>query len=97
MNDVRIDLGAYNSLLGRAYTEIAADSRSMHKSQGFGAAERRGSVVNYFKLIAGDPAKDGHMDFAGMNEGFKQFFGTPDQPNKPTRATVQVAAAIGIG
>jgi LmbE family N-acetylglucosaminyl deacetylase len=58
VNDIRVDLGAFNPLLGRAYTEIAADSRSMHKSQGFGAAERRGSVVNYFKLIAGDPAKD---------------------------------------
>src|SRR5438128_3720918 len=37
---LRADLGAYNTVLGRAYTEIAAESRSMHKSQGFGAAER---------------------------------------------------------
>jgi len=68
-NDVRIDLGAYNPLLGRAYTEIAADSRSMHKSQGFGAAERRGSVVNYFKLIAGDPAKDDLFEGVDLSWG----------------------------
>jgi LmbE family N-acetylglucosaminyl deacetylase len=55
-NDVKIDLGTYNPLLGRAYSEIAAESRSQHKSQGFGAAERRGTIINYFKQLAGDPA-----------------------------------------
>jgi len=53
---LRVDLGTYNTLLGRAYTEIAAVSRSQHKSQGFGSAERRGSIINYFDLRAGDPA-----------------------------------------
>jgi LmbE family N-acetylglucosaminyl deacetylase len=56
--EIAVDLGAYNALLGRSYTEIAGQSRSMHKSQGFGAAERRGSWLNDFKLIAGDPAKE---------------------------------------
>lgn len=53
---LKVDLGTYNVLLGRAYTEIAAESRSQHKSQGFGSAERRGSVINYLDLKAGDPA-----------------------------------------
>ncbi len=53
---VAVDLGAYNALLGRSYTEIAAQSRSMHKSQGFGSAERRGSWVNDFQLVRGDKA-----------------------------------------
>ena len=39
---VKIDLGAYSPLLGRSFTEIAGAARSMHKSQGFGAPERRG-------------------------------------------------------
>jgi len=56
-NSLRIDLGAYNRQLGRAYTEIAAESRSQHKSQGFGSAERRGTLLNYFDLRGGDPAK----------------------------------------
>jgi LmbE family N-acetylglucosaminyl deacetylase len=53
---LKVDIGAFNPLLGRAYTEIAAESRSQHKSQGFGAAERRGSFLNYFDLLAGEPA-----------------------------------------
>ncbi len=53
---ISADLGAYNALLGRSYTEIAALSRSMHKSQGFGSAERRGTWLNDFRNIAGAPA-----------------------------------------
>jgi LmbE family N-acetylglucosaminyl deacetylase len=53
---LRVDLGTYNSLLGRAYTEIAAESRSQHKSQGFGSAERRGTLLNYYDHRGGEPA-----------------------------------------
>ena len=59
---LRVDLGAYNTVLGRAYTEVAAESRSMHKSQGFGAAERRGTLINYFDVLAGAPATDDLFD-----------------------------------
>lgn len=55
-DNLRIDLGEYNPLLGRAYTEIAAESRTQHKSQGFGSAERRGSVINYLEPRGGPPA-----------------------------------------
>jgi len=54
---LRLDVGTYNATLGRSYTEIAAESRSQHKSQGFGSAERRGSLLNYFDQLDGDPAK----------------------------------------
>ncbi|MCA1591640.1 MAG: PIG-L family deacetylase [Acidobacteria bacterium] len=58
-NLASVDVGTYSPLLGKSYTEIAALSRSMHKSQGFGSAERRGSAPNYFTLLAGDtPGKD---------------------------------------
>src|SRR5206468_596273 len=53
---LRADLGSFNPLLGRAYTEIAAESRSQHKSQGFGSAERRGTTINYFDQLDGAPA-----------------------------------------
>jgi LmbE family N-acetylglucosaminyl deacetylase len=53
---VSIDVGTYNQLLGESYSEIAALSRSMHKSQGFGAMPRRGQQLDYFNLLAGDPA-----------------------------------------
>ena len=42
--------------------------------------------------LVGVPSKDGHMDSAGMNEAYKTYFGTADQPAKPARVTVQVAA-----
>jgi LmbE family N-acetylglucosaminyl deacetylase len=51
-----VDVGTYNQLLGKSYSEIAASSRSMHKSQGFGAMPRRGRQLDYFNLLAGAPA-----------------------------------------
>lgn len=53
---LRVDVGAFSPLLGKSYTEIAGESRSQHKSQGFGAPERRGTRFDGFQLVAGDPA-----------------------------------------
>jgi LmbE family N-acetylglucosaminyl deacetylase len=53
-----VDVGGYDPLLGVSYTEFAGRSRSMHKSQGFGAAEVRGPAMEYLKFVKGDrPAK----------------------------------------
>jgi LmbE family N-acetylglucosaminyl deacetylase len=51
---LKLDVGGYNPLLGKSYGEIAAESRSMHKSQGFGSARQRGESFEYFKPIKGD-------------------------------------------
>ncbi len=70
---VTTDLGGYNPLLGRAYTEIAGESRSQHKSQGFGAAERRGPAPNVFEYRAGDSA---HVEiFDGVNTTWSRLPG----------------------
>jgi enamine deaminase RidA (YjgF/YER057c/UK114 family) len=53
-----------------------------------------GDVVQMHVFMAADPAKGGKLDFDGMNQAYDQFFGTAQQPNKPTRATVQVAALV---
>lgn len=53
---IKLDLGTYNNLLGMSYTEIAALSRSMHKSQGFGATGRRGENLNHFLSLGGESA-----------------------------------------
>jgi enamine deaminase RidA (YjgF/YER057c/UK114 family) len=45
-------------------------------------------------FLAGDPAKGGLMDLDGWNAAYSQFFGTPEQPNRPVRATVQVAHLV---
>src|SRR5256884_6478012 len=49
------EAGDYNPLLGKAYTEIAAASISMHKSQGVGGLPRRGARKEYFKPLKGQP------------------------------------------
>jgi len=48
---LKMDVNAYNPLLGVSCGELAADSRSMHKSQGFGVARTRGPILEYFKLL----------------------------------------------
>ena len=51
---VSANLGSYNPLLGKSYTEIAAISRSMHKSQGFGSSGWRANRFDYFLPLVGD-------------------------------------------
>ncbi len=52
-------------------------------------------VIKLTVFVAGDPALGGKMDFAGFNDGYKQFFGTAENPNLVARSTVQVAALAG--
>ncbi|MGN6179625.1 MAG: PIG-L family deacetylase [Mucilaginibacter sp.] len=61
----KIDVGVYNPILGKGYGEIAAESRSNHKTQGFGSAKQRGQAFEYFKTILGDAPKTDLMD--GVN------------------------------
>ena len=50
----KIDCGVYNAILGKSYGEMAAESRSRHKSQGFGVPAQRGKNIEYFKLLKGE-------------------------------------------
>ncbi len=54
-----------------------------------------GDVFKMTVFVAGDPKLGGKMDFAGMNEGFRQYFLTADNPVTVARSTVQVAALAG--
>lgn len=54
-----LDVGAYDARLGLGYGELAALSRSQHKSQGFGVPGERGVLTERFVTVAGSrPAKD---------------------------------------
>jgi LmbE family N-acetylglucosaminyl deacetylase len=53
---LKVDVGTYNPSLGQSYTEIAAASRSMHKSQGFGTSGTRGTSIEYLQHIKGPKA-----------------------------------------
>jgi hypothetical protein len=70
---VSIDVGAYSPLLGKSFTEIAGEGRSMHKSQGMGASQNRGEALNYFLHTAGDTAKKDLFD--GINTGWSRIKG----------------------
>lgn len=50
-------------------------------------------VVKMTVFLTADP-KTGKLDFAGLQASYTQFFGTKDQPNKPARSAVQVAALV---
>ena len=54
-------------------------------------------VVKMTVFLAGDPANGGKLDFAGLQASYTQFFGTKEQPNKPARSAVQVAALVAPG
>lgn len=58
----KVDVGGYNPLLGKSYGEIAAESRSQHKSQGFGVPAGRGEALEYFKATKGDQPVNDLMD-----------------------------------
>ncbi|MBI2731224.1 MAG: PIG-L family deacetylase, partial [Sphingobacteriales bacterium] len=61
-SQLKVDVGNYNSILGKSYGEIAAESRSQHKSQGFGVPRSRGQQFEYFKHTLGDSTNKDLMD-----------------------------------
>ncbi|HEX8516835.1 MAG TPA: PIG-L family deacetylase [Bacteroidia bacterium] len=72
-DQLKIDVGVFNPLLGKSYGEIAAESRSCHKSQGFGSAKQRGNSIEYFKFLKGDSAKND--PFENISNSWNQFKG----------------------
>lgn len=70
---VMLNMGTYNPLLGKSYSEIAADSRSQHKSQGFGSSGRRGDSPEFFVYTKGDKADKDLFD--GVNTTWTRIKG----------------------
>jgi enamine deaminase RidA (YjgF/YER057c/UK114 family) len=56
-----------------------------------------GDVVAMTAYLVGDPTTGGRMDFAGFMAAYSQYFGTKEQPNLPSRSTVQVAGLAAPG
>ncbi|MFZ4261487.1 PIG-L family deacetylase [Sphingobacterium sp. HJSM2_6] len=78
-NQLKIEIGDYNPLLGYSYGEIAAKSRSQHKSQGFGAASNRGKSTEYFEHVTGTKATESLFD--GINSSWDRL-NEPQLTNK---------------
>ncbi|QHN04345.1 hypothetical protein FTO74_13990 [Granulicella sp. WH15] len=64
--------------------------KALLKSQGLDMKD----VVKMTVFLAADPAKGNQLDFAGLQAAYTQFFGTKEQPNKPARSAMQVAALV---
>ena len=75
-DQVKIDVGGYSALLGKSYGELAAESRSFNKSQGFGSAAGRGTEYEYLKLISGEPFKT--SIFEGLDTGLANIAGSEE-------------------
>jgi LmbE family N-acetylglucosaminyl deacetylase len=73
---ISLNLGTYNPLLGKSYTEISEESRSMHKSQGFGFEAWRGNRFNYFLFMDGDEAVNNLFD--DIETSWDRIDGTED-------------------
>ena len=69
-------------------TSVLTQISDILKGQGMGM----GDVVMMRVYMAADAT--GKIDTAAMNEVFRTYFGTAEQPNKPSRVTFQVAALV---
>ena len=100
-----LDVGAYDPRFGLSFGELAARSRSQHKSQGFGAAPERGVILERFVHVAGERA---HKDvLEGVGETWAARFAAAGAAvdsalrdarhalhrDHPERAAVPLAAA----
>lgn len=74
-NLLEFDTGTFYTSSGLSNTEIAALSRSQHKSQGFGNTGSRGSQMEYIELIKGDIPKDKTNLFEGIDTSWNRVKG----------------------
>ncbi|MEO6669910.1 MAG: PIG-L family deacetylase, partial [Ferruginibacter sp.] len=73
---LKIDVGGFNPLVGKGYGEIGAEARTMHKSQGEGRPRRRGQLYEYFSTTGGEPPKNSLMD--GIDISWSRIAGGRD-------------------
>ncbi len=71
-NFLKFDTGVYFPSKGLSNSEIAALSRSSHKSQGFGSAGSRGSQMEYIELINGDMPENTSNLFDGIDTSWNR-------------------------
>jgi LmbE family N-acetylglucosaminyl deacetylase len=72
-NFLTINVGDYNPLLGTSYTQIAARSRSEHKSQGFGSDFPYGLSIEYLEYVKGEKARPEAGIFDGIETGWERI------------------------
>jgi len=86
-DQIKIDIGGYNPLIGKSYGELGGEARTMHKSQGEGRPRRRGESYEYFVTTGGEPMKNDLMD--GIITSWKRIPG-----GEPIEAMINAIIAI---
>jgi LmbE family N-acetylglucosaminyl deacetylase len=86
-----VDISGFNPLLGKSYSEIAAASLSMHKSQGVGSPPRRGTNKSYFQLLDGPPMTQSPLD--GVDTSWSRVAGANDVAKKIQEAIASFVPA----
>lgn len=90
-----MNVGEYDALLGRSYYEIAAESRSQHKSQGFGVLQRKGVVMDAITREAARVGPDSARSERSIFDGIDTTWGPIRAKLKPT-AQYQLDTALGF-
>ena len=57
-NDLHIDVGRWDPVLGRSCFEIAMEGRSLHRCQNMGALRTKGTQYVTYRVVAGAPVKN---------------------------------------
>lgn len=69
-------VGEFDPILGESYSQIAADSRTMHKSQGFGSTASIGEAKDYIQFLKGEKFTDD--PFEGVPNRWNEVHGGKD-------------------
>ncbi len=79
------NVGEYDPIAGRSYSEIAGESRSQHRSQGFGVLQRRGVAMDAVsrqgtRVNETTPPSSEHSIFDGIDTTVTRFApGLPEE------------------
>ncbi|PKP51097.1 MAG: LmbE family protein [Bacteroidetes bacterium HGW-Bacteroidetes-12] len=87
-NYATVDIGTYNQLLGTSYGEISAESRTKHKSQGFGSAKTRGTQLEYLQLKKGEKFIENNI-FSGIDLTWNKVEGGKEISKLISKATLE--------
>lgn len=74
-NFITMQTGSYYPTLGKSNQEIAALSRSNHKSQGFGSTGTRGESTEYLEYLKGEPLQNKTSVFDGIDTSWNRVKG----------------------
>ena len=94
------DVGEYDPLTGRTFAELSAESRSQHKSQGFGTLERRGAVMGYVRReqsrVGPAEASEEASIFDGIDIGWGRLAAQVTHPRARAALDSLPAATVAV-